>query len=121
MHLSGKDNMLPSRDEAWRLMKSLKNCNVRYFKDNGHTILLVGEDIILVLSEMYENVWFILPLFTFLHIDPCQFLLMQENGINLLTIIKGTSMYRRFRNHDYVMDFIPPSMSEFKQAIEGNE
>lgn len=81
---SGKDNMIPSKDEAWRLLKSLKNCNVRYFKDNGHTILL-------------------------------------EDGINLLTIIKGTSTYRRFRNHDYVMDFIPPSMSEFKQAIEGNE
>lgn len=50
VHLSGKDNMLPSRDEAWRLLKSLKNCDVRYFKDNGHTILLVGEDMILVLS-----------------------------------------------------------------------
>ncbi|XP_041990169.1 acyltransferase-like protein At1g54570, chloroplastic isoform X1 [Salvia splendens] len=80
---SGKDGMLPSRDEAWRLLKSLKNCNIRYFKDNGHTILL-------------------------------------EDGINLLTIIKATNMYRRSRNHDYVMDFLPPSKSEFKLAIEGN-
>lgn len=45
---------------------------------------------------------------------------MQEDGINLLTIIKGTSKYRRSRNHDYVRDFIPPSASEFKQALEGN-
>ncbi|KAG6418856.1 hypothetical protein SASPL_121062 [Salvia splendens] len=82
---SGKDGMLPSRDEAWRLLKSLKNCNIRYFKDNGHTILLIEED-----------------------------------GINLLTIIKATNMYRRSRNHDYVMDFLPPSKSEFKLAIEGN-
>ncbi|KAI3468780.1 hypothetical protein Pfo_025443 [Paulownia fortunei] len=80
---SGKDNMLPSRDEAWRLLSSLQNCKVRYFKDNGHTILL-------------------------------------EDGINLLTIIKGTCTYRRSRNHDYVMDFVPLSMSEFKQAVEGN-
>ncbi|KAH6818209.1 Esterase/lipase/thioesterase family protein [Perilla frutescens var. frutescens] len=80
---SGKDNMLPSRDEAWRLLKSLRNCDIRYFKDNGHTLLL-------------------------------------EDGVNLLTIIKATSTYRRSRNHDYVMDFVPPSRSEFKQAIEGN-
>lgn len=45
---------------------------------------------------------------------------MQEDGINLLTIIKGTCTYRRSRNHDYVMDFVPPSMSEFKQTVEGN-
>lgn len=30
--------------------------------------------------------------------------------------MKGTSTYRRSRNHDYVMDFLPPSMSEFKQV-----
>ncbi|PIM99890.1 Diacylglycerol O-acyltransferase [Handroanthus impetiginosus] len=80
---SGKDNMLPSRDEARRLLSSLQNCKVRYFKDNGHTILL-------------------------------------EDGVNLLTIIKGTGTYRHSRNHDYVTDFLPPSMSEFKQAVMGN-
>ncbi|KAL6501656.1 hypothetical protein OROGR_026789 [Orobanche gracilis] len=82
---SGKDNMLPSRDEAWRLLRSsLQNCKVRYFKDNGHTILL-------------------------------------EDGINLLTIIKGTCTYRRHsRKHDSVMDFIPLSKSEFKLAVERN-
>lgn len=38
---SGKDNLLPSGEEADRLFKALKNCRVRYFKDNGHTLLLV--------------------------------------------------------------------------------
>ncbi|XP_042373225.1 acyltransferase-like protein At1g54570, chloroplastic isoform X3 [Zingiber officinale] len=37
---SGKDNLLPSGDEADRLWASLKNCRVRYFKDSGHTLLL---------------------------------------------------------------------------------
>lgn len=41
-HFSGKDNMVPSRDEAQRLKKSLQNCTVRHFKDNGHTLLLVS-------------------------------------------------------------------------------
>ncbi|RRT78548.1 hypothetical protein B296_00026577 [Ensete ventricosum] len=40
--ISGKDNLLPSGDEADRLWASLKNCKVRYFKDSGHTLLLVS-------------------------------------------------------------------------------
>ncbi|KAI5676486.1 hypothetical protein M9H77_07436 [Catharanthus roseus] len=79
----GKDNMLPSGDEAKRLERSIKNCKVRFFKDNGHTILM-------------------------------------EDGVNLLTIIKGTGTYRQTRRHDYVTDFLPPSASEFKQAVENN-
>ncbi|XP_021742329.1 acyltransferase-like protein At1g54570, chloroplastic isoform X2 [Chenopodium quinoa] len=35
-----KDNMLPSEDEAKRLSGLLKNCKVRTFKENGHTLLL---------------------------------------------------------------------------------
>lgn len=33
--------MLPSGDEAKRLLRSLRNCKIHIFKDNGHTILLV--------------------------------------------------------------------------------
>ncbi|KAJ4968442.1 hypothetical protein NE237_015143 [Protea cynaroides] len=78
---SGKDNMLPSRLEAQRLSTLLQNCQVRYFKDNSHTLLL-------------------------------------EDGINLLTVIKATYMYRRSRQHDYVSDFIPPSVTEVKEAFD---
>ncbi|XP_059652628.1 phytyl ester synthase 1, chloroplastic-like isoform X2 [Cornus florida] len=80
---SGKDSMLPSGDEAQRLSSSLQNCKIRYFKDNGHTILL-------------------------------------EEGVNLLTMIKATCMYRRSRRRDYVLDFLPPSISEFEGALESN-
>uniref|UniRef100_A0A175YFW7 Serine aminopeptidase S33 domain-containing protein n=1 Tax=Daucus carota subsp. sativus TaxID=79200 RepID=A0A175YFW7_DAUCS len=78
---SGKDNMLPSKDEAQRLSTSLRNCKICYFKDNGHTILL-------------------------------------EDDVNLMTIIKGNCKYRRSRKHDFIKDFIPPSMSEYKKAVE---
>ncbi|KAG5232584.1 hypothetical protein OIU77_004001 [Salix suchowensis] len=78
---SGNDRLLPSGDEAQRLKSTLKNCTVRHFKDNGHTILL-------------------------------------EDGANLLTVIKGTGKYRRSRRIDVVSDFIPPSMSEFKQGYD---
>lgn len=80
---SGKDNMLPSVDEAQRLSKTLKNCKVCNFKDNGHTILL-------------------------------------EDGVHLLTVIKGKTMYRRTGKHDFVKDYLPPSMSEYKSALAGN-
>lgn len=38
---SGEDRMLPSTSEANRLKKLIPGCRVRYFKDSGHTLLLV--------------------------------------------------------------------------------
>ncbi|KAJ0859478.1 putative alpha/beta hydrolase-1 [Helianthus annuus] len=38
---SGRDNILPSKNEAQRLFRILKHCDVRVFEENGHTILLV--------------------------------------------------------------------------------
>ncbi|XP_044970400.1 acyltransferase-like protein At1g54570, chloroplastic [Hordeum vulgare subsp. vulgare] len=78
---SGKDNLLPSGEEADRLFKALKNCRVRYFKDNGHTLLL-------------------------------------EDGVNLLSVIKGANMYRRGRQRDFVTDYLPPTISEFKKTFD---
>ncbi|KAJ9180156.1 hypothetical protein P3X46_008435 [Hevea brasiliensis] len=40
--------------------------------------------------------------------------ILLEDGINLLTIIKGTCKYRCSSRLDFVSDFVPPSMSEFK-------
>uniref|UniRef100_A0A0E0JIT0 Serine aminopeptidase S33 domain-containing protein n=1 Tax=Oryza punctata TaxID=4537 RepID=A0A0E0JIT0_ORYPU len=78
---SGNDNLLPSGEEADKLFKSLKKCRVRYFKDNGHTLLL-------------------------------------EDGVNLLSVIKGANMYRRGRQQDPVTDYIPPTLSEFKKTFD---
>ncbi|KAJ9541340.1 hypothetical protein OSB04_027846 [Centaurea solstitialis] len=80
---SGKDNMLPSKDEAQRLSRTLQNCKICYYKDNGHTILL-------------------------------------EDGLNLLTVIKGTCKYRRTWKYDYIKDYLPPSMTEFRNGFETN-
>ncbi|KAL6556436.1 hypothetical protein OROGR_005724 [Orobanche gracilis] len=78
---SGKDNILPSKSEAQRLSESLENSRVRFFKDNGHALLM-------------------------------------EDGINLLTILKATCMYRRSKRRDYVADFLPPSISESHKAFD---
>ncbi|XP_028770773.1 acyltransferase-like protein At1g54570, chloroplastic isoform X2 [Neltuma alba] len=42
----------------------------------------------------------------------------KEDGIGLLTIIRGTCMYRRSRRRDMVMNFIPPSATEFNYAMD---
>ncbi|KZV31514.1 acyltransferase-like protein chloroplastic [Dorcoceras hygrometricum] len=44
--------------------------------------------------------------------------LLLEDGLNLLTVIKGSSTYRRSKRHDYVKDFLPPSMWEFKSIFD---
>ncbi|GJZ11960.1 argonaute 4-like protein [Tanacetum coccineum] len=45
---------------------------------------------------------------------------IREDGINLLTVIKDKTKYRQSWKHDFVKDYFPPSMSEYKSALEGN-
>ncbi|KAK1419220.1 hypothetical protein QVD17_28382 [Tagetes erecta] len=77
---SGKDNFMPSKNEAQRLSRSLKHCNVRVFEGNGHMILL-------------------------------------ENGVNLLSSIKSTQIYRHSAKFDIFKDFLPTSMTEFNNSL----
>ena len=44
--------------------------------------------------------------------------LAQEDGVNLLSVIKGANMYRRGRQRDFVTDYLPPTLSEFKQTFD---
>ena len=44
--------------------------------------------------------------------------MVQEDGIGLMTVIKGTSKFRRSRRHSYTSDFIPPSMTELNHACD---
>jgi hypothetical protein len=42
----------------------------------------------------------------------------QEDGVNLLSVIKGANMYRRGRQRDSVTDYLPPTLSEFRQTFD---
>nr|XP_043627390.1 acyltransferase-like protein At1g54570, chloroplastic [Erigeron canadensis] len=42
--------------------------------------------------------------------------LLSENGVNVLSAIKATQMYRRFSKHDILKDFLPLSISDFKHS-----
>nr|AZM65208.1 diacylglycerol acyltransferase 9 [Vitellaria paradoxa] len=78
---SGKDQLLPSKEEGERLSHILPKCEIRKFNDSGHALFL-------------------------------------EDGVDLVTIIKGASFYRRERIIDYASDYFPPSPSEFKKMVE---
>lgn len=43
---------------------------------------------------------------------------MQEDGFDLVTVIKGANFYRRGRHLDFVKDFVPPSTSEFDSVYQ---
>ncbi|KAK6928574.1 Diacylglycerol acyltransferase [Dillenia turbinata] len=75
---SGRDQFLPSQEEAERLHRTLPKCEIRLF-------------------------------------DECAHFLFWENGVDLVTIIKAASLYRRGKSLDYVSDFIPPTPSEFNK------
>uniref|UniRef100_J3KZU5 Serine aminopeptidase S33 domain-containing protein n=2 Tax=Oryza brachyantha TaxID=4533 RepID=J3KZU5_ORYBR len=42
--------------------------------------------------------------------------LLMEESFNLLTVIKGSSMYRQGKQRDAVTDFLPPTLSEFRRT-----
>lgn len=44
--------------------------------------------------------------------------MLQEDGVDLVTIIKGASFYRRARCLDYVSDYMPPTPPEFRKIRE---
>lgn len=80
---SGRDQLLPSRQEGERLHRLLTKSDIRIFDDSGHVLFM-------------------------------------EQDIDLVTILKATSFYRRTRNLDYVLDYLPPTTYEFKKARESH-
>lgn len=44
--------------------------------------------------------------------------MVQEDGIGLMTVIKGTRKFRRSRRHSYASDFLPPSMTELNYVCD---
>ena len=45
----------------------------------------------------------------------------QEDGFDLVTIIKATGFYRRRKYIDYVSDYMPPTPTEFQKLYDDNK
>ncbi|KAJ0832600.1 putative diacylglycerol acyltransferase, serine aminopeptidase, S33, alpha/Beta hydrolase [Helianthus annuus] len=80
---SGKDQLLPSKQEGERLHHLIPKSDIRTFDDSGHTLFM-------------------------------------DQDFDLVTILKGTSFYRRTRKLDYVSDYLPPTDYEFRKARESH-
>ncbi|KAI7745269.1 hypothetical protein M8C21_017331 [Ambrosia artemisiifolia] len=80
---SGKDQLLPSKQEGERLHRLIPKSDIRTFDDSGHTLFM-------------------------------------DQDFDLVTVLKATSFYRRTRNLDYVLDYLPPTDYEFRKARESH-
>ncbi|XP_004295931.1 PREDICTED: acyltransferase-like protein At3g26840, chloroplastic-like [Fragaria vesca subsp. vesca] len=78
---SGRDPLLPSKQEGLRLRQLLANCEICTFEDCGHFLFL-------------------------------------EDAFDLVTVIKQVGVYRRSKERDFVLDFIPPSPSELNDVLD---
>lgn len=83
-------------------------------------ILSSGRDQLLPSLEEGERLCHMLPKCEIRRFNESGHFLLLEHDHDLVTIIKGSSFYRRSRYFDYVSDYLPPSPSEFRKVRESH-
>ncbi|KAL2320359.1 hypothetical protein Fmac_029328 [Flemingia macrophylla] len=117
-------DILPKETLLWKL-KMLKSASAyahsRLSAIKAQTLILCsGNDQLLPSQQEGERLQKLLPKCELRKFDDSGHFLFLEGSIDLVTIIKGTSYYRRSKYHDYGSDFIPPTLDEAKQIIESS-
>ncbi|CAJ1789841.1 unnamed protein product [Sphenostylis stenocarpa] len=119
-------DILPKETLVWKLqmLKSASSyAQSRLYAIKAQTLILCsGNDQLLPSQQEGER------LLNLLSKSKCELrkfddsghFLFLEGSIDLVTIIKGTSYYRRGKYHDYASDFIPPTTDEARKVIESN-
>ncbi|GKV07376.1 hypothetical protein SLEP1_g19161 [Rubroshorea leprosula] len=120
--ISGIANIVPRETLAWKL-KLIKSAaayaNSHLHAVKAEVLLLVSDkDNMLPSQDEAQRLKGLLQNCTVRHFKDNGHILLLEDGISLLTIIKGTSKYRRSRRHDFVSDFVPPSISEYRYIFD---
>ncbi|CAK8542690.1 unnamed protein product [Lathyrus sativus] len=117
-------DILPKETLLWKLkmFKSASDyANSRLYAIKAQTLILCsGNDQLLPSQQEGEKLCKLLPNCQLRKFDDSGHFLLLEGSIDLVTILKGTSYYRRRKYHDYVSDFIPPTPYEAKEVIESN-
>ncbi|KAI4338666.1 hypothetical protein MLD38_023695 [Melastoma candidum] len=119
--LSGLADIIPKETLLWKL-KLLKSAasytNSRLHAVRAEVILLYsGNDNMLPSANEADLLMKSLKSCKTRRFNGNGHTLLLEDGLSLLTVIKGTNTYRRSRKIDYVLDFLPPSRSEFNTAF----
>ncbi|XP_073131343.1 phytyl ester synthase 2, chloroplastic-like [Henckelia pumila] len=81
-------------------------------------ILISGQDHLLPSRVEGERLGLLLPKCHIRIFNDCGHALFLEDGINLVSILIGASFYQRGKCLDYVLDYLPPSPSEFQKVYE---
>ncbi|GLU18723.1 hypothetical protein SLE2022_350070 [Rubroshorea leprosula] len=123
-YLSVLVEILPKELLEWKL-QMLKSAsayaNSRLRATKAEVLLLCsGRDQLFPSEEEGERLRHALPNCEIRKFDESHHFLFLEDGIDLVTIIKGTSFYRRGKYHDCVSDYIPPTPAEFKKLYDSN-
>ncbi|CAI8613448.1 unnamed protein product [Vicia faba] len=118
-------DILPKETLLWKLkmFKSASDyANSRLYAIKAQTLILCsGNDQLLPSQQEGKKLYKLLPNCQLREFDDSgHFLLLQEGSIDLVTILKGASYYRRGKYLDYVSDFIPPTPYEAKEVIQSN-
>ncbi|XP_058737590.1 phytyl ester synthase 1, chloroplastic-like isoform X1 [Vicia villosa] len=115
-------DILPKETFLWKL-KMLKSASAyadsRLYAIKAQTLILCsGKDQLLPSQQEGERLRLLLPNCELRKFDDSGHFLFMEGSLDLVTIIKGTSYYRRGKYHDYASDFIPPTRDEANKIIE---
>ncbi|XVF31217.1 hypothetical protein REPUB_Repub16aG0126600 [Reevesia pubescens] len=120
--LSGLADIIPKKTLIWKL-KLLKSAsayaNSRLHAVKAEVLVLASDkDNMLPSREEAERLKKLLPNCMIRCFKDNGHTLLLEDNINLLTVIKGTSKYRHSKRHDFISDFLPPSVSEYRRAFD---
>ncbi|KAE8729101.1 Acyltransferase-like protein [Hibiscus syriacus] len=120
--LSGMANIMPKETLAWKL-KLLKSAsayaNSRLHAVKAEVLVLASDkDNMLPSQDEAQRLKSSLSNCIVRRFKDNGHTLLLEESLNLLTVIKGTCKYRHSRKHDFISDFLPPSMWEYRYGFD---
>ncbi|GMP29993.1 hypothetical protein CsSME_00004862 [Camellia sinensis var. sinensis] len=117
-------DVLPRETILWKLQmlsSASADSNSRLHAVKAQTLILSsGRDLFLPSQEEGERLRRTLPQCEIRRFNDSGHALFLEEDVDLVTIIKGASFYRRARYLDYASDYMLPTPSEFKKIYESN-
>ncbi|XAR52043.1 Diacylglycerol O-acyltransferase [Bertholletia excelsa] len=121
-YLSVLADVLPGETLLWKLQitrSAAAYANSRLHAVKAQTLILSsGKDQLLPSQEEGERLRCMLPNCKIRNFSDSGHALLLEDGFDLVTVIKGASVYRRARFTDYASDYLLPSPTEFKKIYE---
>ncbi|XP_010514347.1 PREDICTED: acyltransferase-like protein At3g26840, chloroplastic [Camelina sativa] len=114
--------MFPKETLLWKfemLKSAITYVNSHIYSVRAETLILPsGRDKWLHNDEDIDRYSSILPKCIVRKLDDSGQFPLLEDIIDLATIIKFTCFYRRGKSHDYISDYIVPTLFEFKQQLD---